>query len=67
MKNLQKNVLIFFILGVVSFSLSFIINHYIPLSDFSNGILKGSSIGFFILSMIAFQKNKKRLAIIRTK
>ncbi|KOY86866.1 hypothetical protein AD998_12580 [bacterium 336/3] len=67
MKNMQKNSLILFILGIVAFSLSFIIHHYSPLSDFSNGLFKGTSIGLIILSIIVSQKNRKRLATIRTK
>ncbi|MCU0437470.1 MAG: hypothetical protein MUC49_06100 [Raineya sp.] len=67
MKNIKKNTSIFFFLGIIIFSLSIIINHYNPLSDFSHGLLKGSSIGFFILSLITLQRNRKRLAPIRTK
>lgn len=55
-----------FIIGIFILSLSIILQQQLVLSDLTNGLLKGASIGFLILSIFLMRK-KPNLAPVRVK
>ncbi|MVO10920.1 hypothetical protein GOQ30_17245 [Flavobacterium sp. TP390] len=46
----------FFIIGILTVSISQILTHYFQLNDFTNGLLIGTGLGLLLLALL--QKNK---------
>lgn len=58
MKRSNKSYILLVVFGVLLMSLSFIIQHYIPLPDMVDGILKGTSIGLLLLGGVFLSKER---------
>lgn len=52
MKRSHKSYILLVIFGILLMSLSFIVQHYTPLPDMINGILKGTAIGLLLLGIV---------------
>ncbi|WP_423148364.1 hypothetical protein [Rubrolithibacter danxiaensis] len=62
MKPLNKTSLTLLILGTSVLASSFVIKHYLVLSDGTDGFIKGISIGLLIVSLIRLSKQRRQQA-----
>jgi hypothetical protein len=56
---MSKKSLLLLILGTLIMSLSFILKHYMMLTDLTDGLLKGFAIGLLIVSLLLIPKQVK--------
>lgn len=61
MKRIDKKYLILLTLGAFVMSFSFILTHYVTVTDAVDGFLKGTGLGLMILGLIVLAKKKKQL------
>jgi hypothetical protein len=52
--------LVLLIIGVLLMSLSFILKHYIALTDLTDGLIKGVALGLMIVSLVFTSKQRKQ-------
>jgi hypothetical protein len=52
--------LVLLIIGVLLMSLSFILKHYIALTDLIDGLIKGVALGLMIVSLVFTSKQRKQ-------
>jgi hypothetical protein len=52
--------LVLLIIGVLLMSLSFILKHYIALTDLIDGLIKGVAFGLMIVSLVFTSKQRKQ-------
>ncbi len=60
MKRIDRKSLILLVAGAIVMSLSLIVKHYIPVTDTTDGLIKGIGLGLIVLSLIFISMKKKR-------